>query len=259
VSSPPAPAGGPRPLDGRVALVTGAAGGLGAEICRALAANGAALALTGRRREPLEALSRELREAGAAAVPYPLDVGDSEAVESCVADVERELGGLDVVVTAAAIDTGWAPAAELDLATWNETIQINLNGTYYICRAVLPRMVASGGGSIITVTSVAGYKAWPQDAAYNASKAGVDLLTKTIAVEYAPHNIRANAVAPGVIDAGLTDVVIDPGEREELIAMHPMGRMGTTKEVAEAVVWLASDASSFTTGSVLRVDGGFLT
>jgi NAD(P)-dependent dehydrogenase (short-subunit alcohol dehydrogenase family) len=105
---------------------------------------------------------------------------------------------------------------------------------------------------------VAGHRAWPLDAAYNASKAGVELLTRTLAVEYAADGVRANSLAPGVIDAGLTDTVTDEGERAELTAMHPMGRMGDVAEVAEAAVWLSSDASSFTTGSTVRVDGGFL-
>ena len=101
-------------------------------------------------------------------------------------------------------------------------------------------------------------RAWEEDAAYNASKAGVELLTRTIAVEYGPRGVRANCVAPGVIDAGMTDVITDASERAALVAKQPLGRMGLAEEVAEAAVWLASDASSFTTGTTLTVDGGFL-
>jgi NAD(P)-dependent dehydrogenase (short-subunit alcohol dehydrogenase family) len=122
----------------------------------------------------------------------------------------------------------------------------------------LTHLIASGGGTIVNVTSVAGHKAWATDEAYNASKAGVEILTRTIAVEYSKYGIRANCVAPGVIDAGLTDTVTDEAERVELVRLHPMARMGTVEEFAEAVVWLASDATSFTTGSTVRVDGGFL-
>ena len=122
--------------------------------------------------------------------------------------------------------------------------------------ARIPRVAYST--AIVNITSVAGHKAWATDAAYNASKAAVEILTRTIAVEYATRGIRANCVAPGVIDAGLTDTVTDQAERGELVALHPMDRMGTVDEVAEAVVWLASTAASFTTGSTLRVDGGFL-
>src|SRR6185436_606709 len=163
-----------------------------------------------------------------------LDVADSAAVEAAVAAAHERMGGLDVVVNGAAIDTGWAPSADMELGVWDSTIAINLSGTYYTCRAAIPLMVAGGGGSIVNVTSVAGHKAWAEDVAYNASKAGVHQMTKTMAVEYATQGIRANCLAPGVIDGGLTDVVTEAADR------------------------LASDASSFTTGWTLAVDGGFL-
>lgn len=242
-------------LRGKHAFVTGAGGGLGAEMAVALAREGATVTLAGRTAERVEAAASR---AGAAAAAVTLDVRDSAAVHRAVADAHERMGGLDVVVNAAAIDTGWAPAADMALDVWDDTIAINLSGTYYVCRAAIPLMVAGGGGSIVNITSVAGLKAWAEDAAYNASKAGVRLLTRTIAVEYATAGIRANCLAPGVIDAGLTDTVTDESDRAQLVAMHPMGRMGTVAEVAEAVVWLASDASSFTTGSTVTVDGGFL-
>jgi NAD(P)-dependent dehydrogenase (short-subunit alcohol dehydrogenase family) len=245
-------------LRGRRGVLTGAAGGLGSGIARALVNEGCALALVGRNEEPLTRLARTLTTHGPRVIVKPLDVSDPLAVAAAIDAIGLELGGLDLVVNAAAIDTGWARAGEIEIETWRATVDINLNGTYYVCRAALPRLIDAGGGAIVNLTSVAAYKAWPEDAAYNAAKAGVDALTRTIAVEYARHGIRANCVAPGVIDAGMTDVITDEGERRELVAQHPIGRMGTTAEVAEAVVWLASAAASFTTGSVMRVDGGFL-
>jgi NAD(P)-dependent dehydrogenase (short-subunit alcohol dehydrogenase family) len=245
---------GPR-LAGKRAFVTGAGGGLGGEIASALAAEGAAVTLAGRTAGSVEAAARR---AGRGAVAVTLDVRDAGAVADAVSEAHDRMGGLDVVVNAAAIDTGWAPSADMALEVWDDTIAINLSGTYYVCRAALPLMARGGGGSIVNITSVAGLKAWAEDAAYNASKAGVRLLTRTIAVEYAAAGIRANCLAPGVIDGGLTDTVTSGDDRAQLVAMHPMGRMGTVQEVAEAVVWLASDASSFTTGSTLTVDGGFL-
>lgn len=247
----------PERLAGKRAFVTGAGGGLGRAIAEAFTAEGAAVALAGRNRERLDAVAGGAPGPGRA-LAFPLDVRDAAAVADGIAAAHSEMGGLDVLVTGAAIDTGWAPAGDMDLGIWDETIATNLSGTYYACRAALPLMVAGGGGAIVTITSVAGLKAWAEDAAYNASKAGVTLLTRTIAVEYADKGIRANCLAPGVIDGGLTDTVTDPGDRDMLIAMHPMGRMGTVAEVAEAAVWLASDASAFTTGSTLSVDGGFL-
>ncbi|MGH2637620.1 MAG: SDR family NAD(P)-dependent oxidoreductase, partial [Actinomycetota bacterium] len=166
------------------------------------------------------------------------------------------LGGLDAVVNAAAIDTSWKPVGELPVEEWDLAIAVNLSGTFYVCRAALPHL--EEGSAIVNFTSVAGVRAWAEDAAYNASKAGVELLTRTVAVEYGPRGVRANCVAPGVIDAGMTDLVVDPDGRQELVAKHPLGRLGLAEEVAEAVVWLASDRSSFTTGTTLTVDGGFL-
>jgi len=237
------------------AFITGAGGGLGAAMAEAFAAEGATVALAGRSRERLEAVARRI---DGSALVSPLDVRDAAAVADAVSAAHAAMGGLDVLVTAAAIDTGWAPTGDMDLGIWDETIATNLSGTYYACRAALPLMVAGGGGSIVTITSVAGLTAWAEDVAYNASKAGVTLLTRTLAVEYATQGIRANCLAPGVIDGGLTDTVTDPADRAMLVGMHPMGRMGTLAEVAEAAVWLASDASAFTTGSTLAVDGGFL-
>ena len=237
-------------LSDRRAVVTGAGGGLCSRVASAFAAEGADVALAGRRREGLERAATGVAAAGRRSVVVVCDVGDSAAADA--------FGGLDVVVNGAAIDTGWAQAGEMSLSIWQDTINTNLNGTHYMCRAALPHLIDAGGGAIVNITSVAGHKAWATDAAYNASKAAVEILTRTIAVEYATRGIRANCVAPGVIDAGLTDTVTDQAERGELVALHPMDRMGTVDEVAEAVVWLASTAASFTTGSTLRVDGGFL-
>jgi NAD(P)-dependent dehydrogenase (short-subunit alcohol dehydrogenase family) len=241
-------------LDGKRVFLTGAGGGLVAAIARAYAAEGATQVLAGRTFERVQEVAGELDAAEA----VQLDVSDASAVQAAVEAAHGRMGGLDVVVNGAAIDTGWAPSADMELEVWDSTIAINLSGTYYVCRAAIPLMVADGGGAILNITSVAGHKAWAEDVAYNASKAGVRQMTKTIAVEYATQGIRANCLAPGVIDGGLTDTVTDDADREMLVKMHPMMRMGTTAEVAEAAVWLASDASSFTTGWTLAVDGGFL-
>ncbi len=245
-------------LVGRRALVTGAGGGLCSAVVRAFAAAGSDVALVGRHQETLEVVAQDVLRVGRRAQILPCDVGDPAAAADAVDAAAAALGGLDTVVNGAAIDTGWAPAGDMAVSIWDDTIRINLNGTYYVCRAALPHLIAAGAGSIVNISSVAGHKAWATDAAYNASKAGVEILTRTIAVEYAERGVRANCVAPGVIDAGLTDTVTDAAERAELVALHPMGRMGTVDELAEAIVWLASDAASFTTGSTIRVDGGFL-
>ncbi|MCS7007254.1 MAG: SDR family oxidoreductase [Gaiellaceae bacterium] len=243
-----------RRLEGRRALITGASGGLGAGIARAFASEGARLALGGRRKEALAQLAEELP--GSYALPF--DVSDAQATAAAVDEAAALLGGLDTLVAAAAVDCEWLPVGELSVASWDATIAVNLSGVFYACRAALPHLVAAGGGSIIALTSVAAYKVWPNDAAYCASKAGVDMLVRQIAVEYGAQGVRANSLAPGVIDGGMTDTVTDPEERKRLAEMHAIPRLGRVAEVAEAAVWLASDAASFTSGSVLRVDGAFL-
>jgi NAD(P)-dependent dehydrogenase (short-subunit alcohol dehydrogenase family) len=242
-------------LAGRRCLIVGAAGGLGGGIARACAAAGGSVAVAARSQERLADVASAIEShTGTGPITVAFDVRDASEVARGVNEASAALGGLDVVVNAAAIDTGWARAGDMELAIWDDTIAINLSGTYYVCRAALALL--GPGSSIVNITSVAGIKAWAEDVAYNASKAGIELMTRTIAVEYATAGIRANCLAPGVIDGGLTDTVTAPEERGQLIAMHPMARMGLISEVAEAAVWLASEASSFTTGSTLTVDGG---
>lgn len=249
-------------MSGRLAqrrlLVTGGGRGLGRSIALAAAGEGAAVGLMGRTPQALEEAATEARSHGVVASVAAADVADANAVESAVAELARALGGLDGLVNAAAVDCAWAPTAEMELGEWDRTIAVNLSGTFYCCRVALPHLVAAGGGAIVNITSVAGERAWADDVAYNASKAGVKLLTRTIAVEYAEQGVRANCLAPGAIDAGMTDDVPSEDERERLRRLHPAGRFGTAEEVAEAAVWLLSDAASFTTGATLRVDGGFL-
>jgi NAD(P)-dependent dehydrogenase (short-subunit alcohol dehydrogenase family) len=241
-------------LDGTRALVTGATGGLGAAVARAFVDEGARVALVARDPERLDSLRTGL---GDRAIAVAADVSAASEAARAVDEAVAAFGGLDAVVNAAAIDTVWRPVGELPVEEWDRAIAVNLSGTFYVCRAALPHLVERGG-AIVNLTSVAGLRAWEEDAAYNASKAGVELLTRTISVEYGLRGVRANCLAPGVIDAGMTDVITDPEEREALVRKHPLGRLGRAEEVAEAAVWLASDASSFTTGTTLTVDGGFL-
>jgi NAD(P)-dependent dehydrogenase (short-subunit alcohol dehydrogenase family) len=241
------------------ALVTGASRGLGAAIARLFAAEGATVALVARDPQPLRALAEEIDAEGGQVVAVPTDVGDASAASAAVDRANDEMGGLDVVVNAAAIDCEWLATADMSAESWDRTIQINLSGTFYVCRAALRHLVGGGGGTIVNLTSVAAHRVWPEDVAYGVSKAGVEMLTRTIAVEYGRHRVRANCLAPGVIDAGMTELITREEERANLIAKHPLGRLGRANEVAEAALWLSSAASSYTTGATLVVDGGFLT
>jgi len=242
-------------LTGARALITGASGGIGSSITSAFLAEGASVVAVGRSGVALESLAK--RHGNLHTIVA--DVGVADAAADAVARSSQLMGGVNVVVNAAAVDTGWARTADISVSTWDETIRVNLSGTYYVCRAAIPLLVAAGGGSIINVTSIGAKRALESDAAYNASKAGVELLTRTIAREYGPNGVRANCVAPGVIDAGITNrEITDPEERTSLARLHSLQRLGRPEEVAEAIVWLASSASTFTTGSTLLVDGGFL-
>jgi 2-keto-3-deoxy-L-fuconate dehydrogenase len=245
-------------LDGRRALVTGASRGIGKAIARLFSAEGASVALLARDGERLASLAAELGAAGGKAVAVPADVSRPDETGAAVQRASEALGGLDTLVNAAAVDCEWKPTAELSVESWDETVAVNLSGTFYVCRAALPRLAAGGGGVIVNVTSVAAHRVWPKDGAYGASKAGVEMLTRTIAVEYATQGIRANNLAPGVIDTGMTDLVEDERERTELASMHLLGRLGHADEVSEAALWLVSDAAAFVTGTTLVVDGGFL-
>jgi NAD(P)-dependent dehydrogenase (short-subunit alcohol dehydrogenase family) len=247
-------------LEGKRAFVPGGTRGLGRAIAFALAAEGAAVAIGARTAEPLEAVAREIRGAGGTAIAVRADCSRADEAGQAVERAYAGLGGLDILVNAFGVHPAWERVGTHPNESWESTIQTNLSGCFYLCRAALPLFVASGGGAIVSLSSVSAGRGWELYSPYNVSKAGIESLTRTIAVEYAKDGVRANCVVPGVIDTGMTAAILerDPSLREGLVAMHPMGRMGRAEEVAEAVVWLASDASSFTTGIALPVDGGFL-
>lgn len=247
-------------LDGKRALVVGASRGIGRTIARTMAAEGAHMAVAARGRADLESLCAEVTKNGGTAIAIAVDCSVSADATRTVRHADHALGGLDCVVNVAGIHPTWARIGDQPTESWDRVIAVNLSGTFYTCRAALPILVAGGGGTIVNITSVGAFRSWDLVGPYCASKAAVEMLTRTIAHEYARDGVRANCVAPGVIDAGITDNVLgrDPSLRAVMIGMHPIGRLGLAEEVAEAVVWLASDASSFTTGASLAVDGGFL-
>jgi NAD(P)-dependent dehydrogenase (short-subunit alcohol dehydrogenase family) len=247
-------------LAGKCALVTGASRGIGQVVAAQMAAAGAKVALCARRPQLLDPAVEELRAAGYTAVGVAGDIGIADGARQVVEATVAELGGLQLVVNAAGVHPAWARVGEHPIESWDNTIQTNLSGCFYVCRFALPELLKAGGGSIVNISSVSAGRGWQLYAPYNVSKAGIESLTRTIAVEYAEDRIRANCVIPGMIEAGMTFDILErePEQRETLTAMMPMRRLGTAEEVAEAVVWLSSDAASFTTGITLAVDGGYL-
>jgi NAD(P)-dependent dehydrogenase (short-subunit alcohol dehydrogenase family) len=236
-----------REFEGRRALVTGAGSGIGAAVARRLAAGGASVVLADVRPDGVEALAREL---GGGAEPLVLDVRDEAAVAPAVAS-------LDVLANVAGIgSTQNAPDTPLEV--WEDVFAVNARGTFLTCKHAIPGMIARGGGAIVNVASVAALVGLKNRAAYCASKGAVVALTRALAVDHVGDGIRVNAVCPGTVDSPWVRRLVDEaGESlDALRARQPLGRLGTPDEIAEAIMYLASDRAAFVTGSVFTIDGG---
>jgi len=237
-------------LTGKTALVTGATGGIGGAITRALHTQGARLAVSGTRREALDALAGELT----GSLVLPCDLADKSAVEALVPDAEKALGQLDILVANAGITRDNLLVALRD-DDWEQVLNVNLTSTFRLARAALKGMMRRRFGRIIGITSVVGVTGNPGQSNYTAAKAGMIGLIKSIGKEYAKRGVTANCVAPGFIATPMTDKLNDK-QREAILTMVPAGRLGSGADVAAAVVYLASDEASYVTGQTLHVNGG---
>ena len=243
-----------------VALITGAARGIGRAIAAQLAADGYAVMLSDIRGDAAAQAATELREAGAAAAACEADVADPEACAAMVAQTVERFGRLDVLVNNAGISKP-QPSLEVRPEDWRRMIDIQLNGVFFCAQAAGRQMVAqAAGGCIVNITSINAEAAFPQRASYVAAKAGGQMLTKVLAIEWAEHNIRVNAVGPAHTETEMTLQHIRSGriQIEALQKRIPMGRLASVQDVANAVSFLASDKASFITGQSLYVDGGYL-
>ncbi|HXE24620.1 MAG TPA: 3-oxoacyl-[acyl-carrier-protein] reductase [Roseiarcus sp.] len=238
-------------LTGRVALVTGASGGLGQAIARALHAQGAQVALTGTRKEALEALAAELNERAHVA---PCDLADSEATEALVAGVERALGSVDILVNNAGV-TRDALFIRMKNEDWDTVLAINLTAPFRLSRAALRGMLKRRFGRIINMTSVVGVQGNAGQGNYAAAKAGMIGMSKALAAEVATRGITVNCIAPGFIDSPMTKA-LDEKQRAQILASIPIGRLGSDKEIGAAAVYLASSEAAYVTGQTLHVNGG---
>ena len=240
-------------LDGRTALVTGAASGLGRAIALALAAAGARLACIDISIEANEGVA-----AGIGGIPVALDVTDAGAVEAAVRDLADRVGSMDILVNSAGIG-GRGPAVSYPLDLLERILAVNLRGTFLMCQSVGRRMIETGGGSIVNIASIGGLVAFPGSVGYQASKGGVVQLTRTLAVEWAAAGVRVNAVAPGHVATELVrrQWETEPELREFFLSRTPMNRLGTPEDVAGPVVFLAGDAAAMVTGQIIAVDGGY--
>ena len=238
-------------LSGKRALVTGAASGIGAACVKRFAAEGARVAGLDVSR-PADALPLEAFESA--------DVRDEEQVKRAIAAIDAALGGIDCVINAAGV-AGGTLAHELDLAEWKRVVDINLTGTFLVAKHALAAMLKrKRPGSIVNLASVYGLEGGESTAPYNASKGGVVLLTKNLAIDYGMHRIRANAICPGFIRTPMTAALGDPALKDvadRVVSAHPLGRLGEPEEIAAAALFLCSEDASFVNGAALTVDGGY--
>ena len=243
-------------LDGKRALVTGGASGIGATTAGILRDLGAAVAIADVNADGLAASAADLGDCPA----FTCDVADEAQAETTVSAAAGALGGLDIAVNAAGIVDEVKYALERDMAPWQRIMDVNFRGTYQICRAAARAMVPNGTGAIVNIASVNGPGGWPRRTAYGPSKAAIIALTRELACEWGPHGVRVNAVGPGYIATPMIQGLVEAGkvDTERLNNRTPMGRLGTPAEVGQAIAFLASDFASYITGETLFVDGGWM-
>ena len=245
-------------LQGKVALITGAASGIGAACASRFASEGASIAGLDLAKPPAEAWD-PVESAAPGAAFYEADVRDEAAVSGAVAAATERFGRLDVLVSAAGV-AGGAPAHLLPEEEWDRVLDTNLKGTFLVCKHVVARMLEQGSGSIVNLASVEGLVGMEGIPAYNASKGGVVLLTRNLAIDYGRKGIRVNCICPGFIDTPMLATLREQGMeeiRERIAGAHILKRLGRPEEIAAAALFLASDDASFVTGHAMVVDGGY--
>jgi NAD(P)-dependent dehydrogenase (short-subunit alcohol dehydrogenase family) len=248
-------------LENKVALITGGTTGIGRDTAVLFAEHGAKVVFTGRRETEGNETLGLVRAAGGDGLFLKSDVAKSADVQSMVQKTVEKFGRLDIAFNNAGVEGAWVPVVEQTEENWDYVHNINLKGLWLCLKYEIQQMLKQGnGGAIVNMSSVAGVKGFPGAGVYVASKHGVLGLTKTAALEYAAARIRVNAVCPAVIETPMADrAFADPVVSKSVLAQHPLGRFGKPVEVAQAVLWLSSDKSSFTTGQFVAIDGGLLT
>ena len=246
-------------MKGKVAIVTGGSSGIGRAAAVALAKEGAKVVVAARRQKEGEETVKMMKDAGGDGIFVRTDVTKEDDVKSLVEKTIKEYGRLDYAFNNAGVIEDSKLLADQTLETFHGTISVNLRGVFFSMKYEIPQMLKSGGGAIVNMSSIAGLVGIPELSIYVASKHAVAGLTKAAAQEYAKSGIRINAVAPGAIETDMLRKVRgeNPELQESINAQHPIGRIGNPDEVAEAVVWLLSDKSSFVVGHILSVDGGW--
>lgn len=250
-------------LNGKVVLVTGAGAGIGRAVALASAREGARVVVSDIAVEGGEETVRMIGDAGGEAVFVGADVSKAAEVEALVGGAVESYGRLDCAVNNAGIEGALAPTADYPDETWNRVLGVNLTGVFLCMKHEIPRMLETGGGSIVNVASILGLVGFANAPAYTAAKHGAVGLTKVAALEYAPLGVRVNALCPGFIETPMVmergvEAGTHPEVYQQIAALHPIGRLGKPEEIADAAVWLCSDSSSFVTGHALTADGGYV-
>jgi len=244
-------------LQGKVAVVTGASRGIGRAIAEALAAAGAAVVVSSRKQEAVEAVAEAIRAQGGQALAVAAHTGDGEAVAQLIARTVETFGSMDILVNNAATNPHFGPLLTAEESHWAKILDVNVVGYFRTAKAAVPHMQARGGGKIINIASIAGLTPLEGMGVYSASKAAVIMLTRALALELAPANIQVNAIAPGLVKTRFSQALWDnPALSEKVLAGIPAGRMAKPEEIAAATLFLASPAADFVTGEVLVMDGG---
>ncbi len=249
-------------LKNKVAVVTGATSGMGQGIAKLFAREGASVVVSGRNRERGEKTVNDIKKTKGKAIFISADVSKSEEVKQLIQQTVETFGKVNILIPNAGI-LGLGSVTDVAIKTWDETIDTNLNGVFYLCRFGIPEMIKQGGGTIVIIASIAGFKAFPNHPAYCASKGALIPLTKNLAIDYAPHNIRVNCLCPGPVD---TPLIWDSAKAfpnpetvvQEVADKTLIGRLGTPEDIAQAALFLASDDSSWITGAAITIDGGIM-
>ena len=243
-------------LNGKVALITGGGTGIGEATAKVFAGEGAQVAITGRRKDVLEGVAKSIVANGGKVLVITGSVTDEAHVQSAVDQTMRTFGKIDILINNAALGGFGQQLHELTDQAWQEVLDTNLTGVFRFTRAVIPHMLGRGG-SIVNVSSVAGLVGIARSAAYSSTKGALLALTRCLAIDYAKEKIRCNCVCPGLVDTPMAaDAIADPEINAMMMAAYPIGRFGTSDEVARMLLYLASDEASWVTGSIFNIDGG---